>query len=278
MKCGTTSLHNYLAEHPQIFMTKDPWKEPAYFVDRLNWSKGEDWYRSLFRDAGDAIYRGESSTDYTKFPHYRGVAERIARFCPQGRILYLMRDPIERAVSHYWWEVQWSAEGRKMPVAVRKLDIIRDVSYYAMQLRQFLSLFDRAQILALTTEELSAAPSKTIARIIDWLGLEGPFVPSRIDKRHNVSGPTVQKVIGSEVFSHLHGGLLWKTAKRVIPATVRKRAIRALSRRVPRDDTHRSATIAYLRPIQREQTAELAELLGRTFPEWTTLYGEEDAG
>lgn len=39
MKCGTTSLHNYLAEHPQIFMTKDPWKEPAYFVDRLNWSK-----------------------------------------------------------------------------------------------------------------------------------------------------------------------------------------------------------------------------------------------
>jgi len=58
MKCGTTSLHNYLGAHPQIFMTPEPWKEPAYFVERLNWSKGEDWYRALFRDAGDAMFRG----------------------------------------------------------------------------------------------------------------------------------------------------------------------------------------------------------------------------
>ena len=42
MKCGTTSLHNYLGAHPQIFMTGEPWKEPAYFVERLNWSKGEE--------------------------------------------------------------------------------------------------------------------------------------------------------------------------------------------------------------------------------------------
>ena len=66
-------------------MTREPWKEPAYFVDRLNWSKGEEWYRRLFDQAGDAAYRGESSTDYTKFPFYQGVADRIARFVP-GRV------------------------------------------------------------------------------------------------------------------------------------------------------------------------------------------------
>jgi hypothetical protein len=275
MKCGTTSLHNYLAEHPQIFMTQEPWKEPAYFVEELNWSKGEEWYRGLFQDAGDAEFRGESSTDYTKFPQYQGVAQRIARFSPDARILYLVRDPVERAVSHYWWQVQWSAEGRDMLTAVRKAPIIRDVSNYAMQLRQFLSHFGPDHILVLTTEELSAAPAETLQRIFRWLGLDAAFVPPNMNQRHNVSPERVRKVIGSEVFSHLHGGVLWQAAKRVIPPALRQQAIRVLSRPVPRDTKRLQATIEYLRPIQREQTVELAEMLGRQFPEWTTLYGQE---
>ncbi len=86
------------------------------------------------------------------------------------------------------------------------------------------------------------------------------------------------KVIGSEVFSHLHGTVVWKAAKRFLPATLRHRAIQALSRPVPRDESRLRETIEYLRPIQREQTAELAEMLGRPFPEWTTLYGQVDPG
>jgi Sulfotransferase family len=276
MKCGTTSLHNYLAQHPQIFMSRDPWKEPAYFVDRMNWSKGESWYCGLFRDAADAAYRGESSTDYTKYPHYEGVAERIARFCPEARILYLMRDPVERSISHYWWEVQWSAEGRDMPTAVRNAAIICDVSHYAMQLRQFIPLFGRERIWVLTTEELSARPEAALADIFGWLGVDASTVTAASYERHNVSPPHVRKVIGSEVFSPLRGGLLWHAAKRVTPLPVRRQAMRVLSRKVPRDDTGIAATIDYLRPIQREQTAELGELLGRSFPEWKTLYGTEN--
>jgi hypothetical protein len=278
MKCGTTSLHSYLGAHPQIFMTEDEWKEPAYFVESLNWSKGEEWYRGLFADAGDALYLGESSTDYTKFPHYEGVAERIARFAPDARILYLVRDPVERSISHYWWEVQWSAEGRDMLTAVRSRDIIRDVSYYALQLRQFVPHFGRERILVLSTEELSRAPEETLTRIYHWLGVDEAFVPTNLHERHNVSPKNVPKVIGSKVLSHAHGTVLWKAAKRVVPATLRQRAIRALSRPVPRDERRLKETIDYLRPIQQAQTAELAEMLGRPFPEWTTLYGEAHAG
>jgi hypothetical protein len=275
MKCGTTSLHNYLAEHPQIYMTQEPWKEPAYFVDELNRSRGEDWYRGLFREAGEASFRGESSTDYTKYPHYKGVAERIAHFTPDARLLYLVRDPVDRAISHYWWEVQWSAEGRDMLTAVRTASIIRDVSHYAMQLRQFLPFFGRDQMHVLTTEELSATPTEALHGVFRWLGVDATFVPSNLKQRHNVSPEKVSKVIGSEVFSHLRGGVLWQAAKRVIPLGVRQQAIRALSRPVSRDTSQLRATVDYLRPIQREQTAELAELLGRQFPEWTTLYGQE---
>lgn len=72
MKSGTTTLHNYLNMHPDIFMSQKP-KEPQYFVQELNWSKGEDWYLSLFEAAGDAKIIGESSTDYSKLPRYQGL-------------------------------------------------------------------------------------------------------------------------------------------------------------------------------------------------------------
>lgn len=277
MKCGTTSLHNYLVAHPQIFMTGEPWKEPAYFVERLNWTKGENWYRGLFESAGEAIYRGESSTDYTKFPHNLGVAERIARFAPNARILYLVRDPVVRSISHYWWEVQWSAEGRDMLTAVRNRPIIRDVSYYALQLRQFLPYFGIERILVLSTEELSASPVQSLAKVYRWLGVDDAFVPVNLDQRHNVSPAKVPKVFGSQAFSHLHGTVVWKAAKRVIPATLRQQAIKVLSRPVTRDESRVADTVEYLRPIQREQTNELCDMLGRQFPEWTTLYGEADS-
>lgn len=277
MKCGTTSLHNYLGAHPQIFMTGEPWKEPAYFVEGLNSAKGEEWYGKLFAAAGQATYRGESSTDYTKFPHYLGVADRIARFAPDARILYLVRDPVVRSISHYWWEVQWSAEGRDMLTAVHNRPIIRDVSYYALQLRQYLPHFGRERILVLSTEELSASPVESLAKVYRWLGVDDDFVPANLYQRHNVSPEKVPKVIGSRAFSHLHGTVVWRAAKRVIPAALRQHAIKVLSRPVPRDESRVADTIEYLRPIQREQTSELCEMLGRQFPEWTTLYGEADS-
>ena len=58
MKSGTTSLHHYLAEHQRIFMSE--LKEPGYFVEELTWSRGRDWYLSLFAEAGDAAIVGES--------------------------------------------------------------------------------------------------------------------------------------------------------------------------------------------------------------------------
>jgi len=98
-----------------------------------------------------------------------------------------------------------------------------------------------------------------------------------LHQRHNVSPQKVPKVIGSRAFSHLHGTVVWKAAKRVIPATLRQQAIKVLSRPVTRDESRVADTIQYLRPIQREQTSELCEMLGRQFPEWTTLYGEADS-
>ena len=92
-KCGTTSLHEYLDRHPEIAMARE--KELDFFVEQKNWSRGVDWYERQF---AAAPVRGESSPSYTAYPRYRGVPERIRRIVPDAKLVYLVRDPVERAL------------------------------------------------------------------------------------------------------------------------------------------------------------------------------------
>ncbi|MCK7578197.1 MAG: sulfotransferase [Chromatiales bacterium] len=106
MKSGTSTLYEYLSVHPQIFMS--PVKEPSYFVDRetleqiwpdmaeMGFWRGEEYYLDLFKDADQHIAIGEASTNYAKLPRVSGVAERIATFAPEAKIIFMMRDPVER--------------------------------------------------------------------------------------------------------------------------------------------------------------------------------------
>ena len=228
---------------------------------------------SLFELAGNARIIGESSTDYTKLPRHQGVVQRIAAFNPEARIIYIMRDPVERSISHYWWEVQWSAEGRDMLTAIQKVNDIIDVSYYAMQLQPYIDTFGRDHVMTLTLEELSTAPDQVLPQLFEWLGVEPSFVSANFNRRDNKSPEKVQRVVGSSILSNLRGSLLWEGIKKIVPPSARQSAIKSLSRPVERDMSEVNRTIDYLRPIQQKQTVELCQLLGRQFPEWTTLYG-----
>jgi len=272
MKSGTTTLYNYLDSHPQIFMSKRPWKEPRYFVKEMNWSKGEDWYLSLFESADKELIIGEASHHYSWIPHYSGVPERIHKFNPEARIFYIMRDPVERTISQYWWEVQWSGEGRDMLTAVKKMDDLIDVSNYAMQLQPYIKLFGRERVMAITLEELNSSTSQTLYEIFTWLGVDSSFLPTDLNRRDNISSEKVDRMFGSSIFSNLRGTLLWKAMKRVVSESTRQQVRKAFSRPVERDMSGLEETINYLRPIQQEQTQKLCKLLGREFSEWKTLY------
>ena len=109
MKSGTSSLHYYLAAHPQIFMS-DP-KEPSYFavssrsksaspqIATQSYCRSEEEYLRLFENAQGATIIGESSTNYTKLNSFTQVPQRIAAFQPDARFIYIMRDPLERTIS-----------------------------------------------------------------------------------------------------------------------------------------------------------------------------------
>lgn len=275
MKSGSNTLYNYLDEHPDIFMSKRPLKEPRYFVKEMNWSKGEEWYLSLFEAATSESILGEASQHYSWQPHYTGVPERIAEFSPEARILYIMRDPIERTISHYWWDVQWSGEGRDMLSAIQSMKHFIDVSHYAMQLKPYIELFGRDRVMAITVEELTQNTVETLQNIFRWLEVDASFVPATLNRRDNVSPEKVKKTMGSGVFSHLRGTPVWKAMKTVVPESMRRNLRNVISRPVERDLTLLEPTKAYLRPIFQQQTVELGQLLDREFPEWKTLYAEK---
>ncbi len=97
MKCTTSSLHYYLNLHPQIAMSWN--KERNFFIAEHNWPRGVRWYERHFKRG--FAFCGESSPAYTHHPHFRGVAARMHDLLPTARLIYLVRDPIERILSHY---------------------------------------------------------------------------------------------------------------------------------------------------------------------------------
>lgn len=98
-KAGTTSMYYYLQAHPQVYMS--PEKELKFFVPEKNWTRGVAWYEQYFDEAGDAIAIGEASPSYTRYPRSRGIPALIAEVLPKARLIYLVRHPVDRMVSHY---------------------------------------------------------------------------------------------------------------------------------------------------------------------------------
>jgi hypothetical protein len=214
-KAGTTSLFHYLSEHPQVFMPRA--KELDFFVKELNWSKGSAWYERQFRSAPPSATTGEASTNYTKYPRHDGVPERIAAYVPTVRLVYLVRDPIERIRSQYEQRVSTGREHEPFATAIwRKADYV-EASCYALQIGRYLEHFPREQLLVLTAENLLAARLDTVARVYDFLGVDRSFVPPAIDhefyrtderRRHSPRGNWVRR-----------------TAKRYIPASARAKEL-----------------------------------------------------
>jgi sulfotransferase family protein len=179
LKCGTTSIHHYLGLHPEIQMSKP--KELNFFARELNWDLGLDWYASRFDDRFEV--RGESSPHYTNLPRFEGVAERIHEHCPDARLLYMVRDPIKRILSHW---VHATGAGYETGDLVEVLSG-PDSSYvnrskYWLQLQPYLERFERSQIEIVTQEELQTEREQAMRKAFAFAGVDETFVSEQFDR------------------------------------------------------------------------------------------------
>ncbi len=180
-KGGTNALHNYLRAHPDIFMPET--KELKFFSNEEVWSKGIDWYKSLFPE-GYAL-RGEGSVQYTMYPNFPDVPQRIQDHVPDVRFIYLMRNPVDRMRSQYRHLVALEWEHDSIDKALLRdwpsLEPYRrpeqkalyiHYSMYAMQLERYFEIFDRSRFLLLTSEALHHNRPETMKKVLAFLDLD----------------------------------------------------------------------------------------------------------
>jgi Sulfotransferase domain len=184
-KAGTTALYAYLRRHPEI--AGPAWKEVSYF-DR-HFARGERWYRGHFPlRRRPAI--GEASPSYLFHPK---APERARHLLPAARLLALLRNPVDRAYSHYQHEVALGRESLSFEDALEaepertRGEVERmsaDPTYfshawwnhtylarglYVEQLERWLGAYPREQLLVVTTDELGELPDETYARVLGFL-------------------------------------------------------------------------------------------------------------
>lgn len=193
MKCGTSSLYFYLASHPQVLT---PTRKEIHFFDN-NFEKGDGWYRSHFPAIAKMKFggyvTGEASPYYLYHPH---VAGRIYRKIPSVKLIALLRNPVDRAISHYWHQVNKGREDLPMEEAFEvekerinadKERLKKEKHYYGFnhrhysyldrgnyvgQIERFERRFSSDQILILKSEELFFNTKETIEDVEDFLGIE----------------------------------------------------------------------------------------------------------
>lgn len=174
-KSGTSSLYSELIKHPDVFMC-DP-KEPCFFDEEVNWNKGVSWYSSLFDGASDGQICGEASTNYTRWPQVDGVPEKIHAHTPDAKLIYIVRDPLKRAHSHYVH--RWTKElhpGKPFTQSFGEFSKVDpmciDSGKYDEQLQRYLEFFDQSQILVILFEDLIGGSSQVLEKVYGFLGLD----------------------------------------------------------------------------------------------------------
>jgi hypothetical protein len=183
MKCGTTSLHHYLGLHPEIFMSRR--KELDFFIEDLNWKKGIAWYAAQFPEP--AAIRGEASPRYSLHPVYRGVPQRIHQVLPDVKLVYVVRDPVQRVISHYMHDVIERSEQRTLEAILEQDERNHYVhcSRYWMQLEQYRCVFPTRQVLVIRQEDLLEQRAGILRSVFRFLEVDESFASWRTAARRH---------------------------------------------------------------------------------------------
>lgn len=289
-KSGTTALHEYLGQHPDVFVT--PHKEPPFFS--LEYDRGMEYYwRTYFGAWRGERVAGESGGKL--FPFAETVAARMAEHVPGARLIALLREPVARAHSHWWMNVSRGRETLGFAEAVERnlADLEAGITFetladeprwrahvaasltgsrvyvnfghYARQLRPFMDRFPRDRMLVLSFDDLQRDAAAITGRCFAFLGVDPGAVSPDLTPR-NTAGThrTSASVPGLSRLSRASG------LSRLLPAELKARLRERFFRRPAKPTAPDPRTVARLREHYAPHNRALAELLGPDAPAWAT--------
>jgi Sulfotransferase family len=233
-------------------------KEPMCFA-RPRWEDRVAGYRALFER--HAPVRGESSTAYSSFPWAPETADRVKATVADARIIYLVRDPVPRTLSHYaqnvWDEREWASFDILMTDLEHPMNMPVWCSRYATQLERWIDRFGGDQVLVIDHRELMEERRAILQRVFEFLGVDPEFISPDWDAEYNVGE---EHRVPTHAASRL--GRLGAAAMRA-PA-LRHRLTRPVAKPTLTDD-QRARLCEFLAP----EVARLRELTGMAFADWS---------
>jgi len=279
MKSGTTALYYYLEQHPEIYMS--PVKEPNFFSSQEQENAADavtniGTYQHLFRGGSGKKAIGEASHSYLYEP---SAAAEIKRYVPEAKLIAILRNPIDRAYSHFLHMVRSGTEPlddfaqalREEEVRIHKERTFQDYigrGLYYNQLKRYFRTFPQEQVRVYLYEDLSGAPISTVQDAFRFLKVDDSFVPD-VSLRRNVSGQPKYKTLD---------GLLRRqsrikhAAKIYLPARMRWRLSKTFddlkTRNLAEPPPVQSKVRRHLIGVYREDILKVQELIHRDLSGW----------
>jgi len=195
-KCGTTSIHNYLSAHPDIFLPRQ--KETKYFVDESEYKKGIDYYSNVyFSDWNGEKAIGEVDPDYL---YFKNTYSRIMGDLGKPKLIFLFRNPIDRAFSHYLMTYRRNLEKLDFDDAISIEDKRISEGYYEnfhysyvnrglyfSQVKRYLEYWDISDMHFVISEKLRSNPKEEIRKCLNFIDVNSDFVPGNINRVHHAA-------------------------------------------------------------------------------------------
>nr|WP_320165796.1 sulfotransferase [uncultured Methylophaga sp.] len=217
MKSATSTLHEQLALQPGIFMSTP--KEPNFFSDDDVYQLGSNWYQGLFESANRNDICGESSTHYTKLPDYPHTLDRMSSYLPELKLVYVIRHPVERLVSHYIHQWSQNVIRDDINTAIDLFPELINYSLYSMQIIPYIEQYGRENILLVFSEAFRKEPELELARVARFIGYDKPVTWHETLPEQNVSNQRVRRFKGYDLI--VNNPILASLRRSLVPRGLR---------------------------------------------------------
>ena len=281
-KGGTTSLHHYLAGHPDIYLPKG--KETKFFVDDTRYERGIAAYEAEhFSGWSGQKAVGEVDPDYM---YFEPALDRMVRDLDIERIrfVFVLREQSARAFSHYLMTYRRGVERLAFEEAIateaeriggsylgRMHYSYLDRGCYCRQIGRFLEHVDRSSLLFLLSDDLQHDPAGTLGRVLEFLGVSTSYIPQQIGKKFHQS--TVPRSLSLLDRIENRQGFEKRISRLLMPSEKLRKKLRQKILDWNQTGQHgmelKESTRQMLIENFREENRELAALIGRDLNGWT---------
>lgn len=270
-KCGTTSLSNILASHPDVCFCKN--KEPHFFSKNLNWKSNLDQYSLLFKPEKNQIC-GEASTSYTMYPEFNlDTCRDLYEYNPNLKLIYIIRDPCERIISQYMHCYLRGLTFETIGQAIVSDPIYINRTRYFTQINPYINLFGLTNILLLTFEEFVSDTELALGKVSGFLGLDAnKYVFKNIHSNKSVDEQKNDARLDDFIKKYMYPELL----KEIIPEEIKRNFYRGLQNKFARKIKEKPCLDQGLREVIANMlildVRKIEELMGRELIEWKDFF------